>query len=53
MEEKTILWAAIMQCSSILIAGGVAGKPGETGWPEIQVVELAKRLYEASEEVKP
>ncbi len=53
MDEKTILWAAALQTSAILISGGVAGNPGESGWPEVQVVELAKRLYETSEESKP
>ena len=48
MDEKTILWAASLQAAATLIAGGSAGNPGESGWPEEQVINIAKRLYQAS-----
>ncbi len=53
MDEKTFLWATAVQAAATLIAGGVAGNPGEVGWPEEQVINIAKRLYQASEEAKP
>ncbi len=53
MDEKTFLWAAALQAAAVLIAGGSAGNPGESGWPEVQVIDIAKRLYAASEEGKP
>ena len=49
-EEKTILWAACVEAAANLIAGGVAGNAEKPGWPEIQVMDVAKRLYEAAEE---
>ena len=53
MDEKTILWAAALQAAAQLIAGGAAGNPGESGWPEVQVIDIAKRLYQVAEEAKP
>lgn len=53
MDEKNILWAAALQAAATLIAGGCAGNPGEVGWPEVQVINIAKRLYQEADEAKP
>ncbi len=50
MDEETVLLAACVEAAATLIAGDVAGERGGEGWPEIQMAELAQRLFRAVKE---
>ncbi len=50
MDEETVLFAACIEAAATLIAGDVAGERGGPGWPEEQVMDIAKRLFRTAKE---